>query len=179
MVVRWGAICYVRTSTIECGVPALSGHSAPRHTMCLPRATPARSVDGKGSPWLRAVHCPSVHPVRAVRPSRASVAARVQDQPNCVHQDKLLLQQQRQHRVLRAKRGHGRPAGAAGGHRRPPGTRSEHARAVGGRVAAVQLGRGVLADRWCGDWRGRPDRRRRGRQGRVLLPVRRARGALR
>lgn len=97
-----------------------------------------------------------MHHVRVVRPLSASVAVRVQDEPCCAHQDKLLLQSQRQHHLLGAQCGYGRPAGAARGHRRSPGARSEHARAVDGRVAAVQLGRGVLAGGRREDQRGLP-----------------------
>ena len=48
------------------------------------------------------VHAPDMHHVRVVRPLSASVAVRVQDEPCCAHQDKLLLQRQRRQHLLGA-----------------------------------------------------------------------------
>ena len=124
------------------------------------------------------VQAPGMQPTRVGHPARASGAARVQEQPPPAHQDKLLQQRRRQQHLLGAQHGHGRPAGALRGHGWPAGTHDGHTRAGDGRRAAVQNGRGVLADRPRGRWSGLLGRRRDGRQGRLLLRAGRARGDL-
>ena len=123
------------------------------------------------------VQAPGMQPIRVEHPARAPAVVRVQDQPSCAHQDKLLLQRQRQQHQLGAQHGHGRPAGALRGHGRLAGAHGGHTRGGDGRVAAVQLGRGVLADHRRRAWRGLPGNWRGGRQGRALPPAERAHGA--
>jgi hypothetical protein len=109
--------------------------------------------------------------IRVEHPARAPAVVRVQDQPPCAHQDKLLLQRQRQQQQLGAQHGHGRPAGALRGHGRLAGAHGGHTRGGDGRVAAVQLGRGVLADHRRRAWRGLPGNWRVGGKGaRYHLP---------
>ena len=48
------------------------------------------------------VHAPGMHTMRVEHPLRAPVAVRVQDEPCCAHQDKLLLQRQRRQHLLGA-----------------------------------------------------------------------------
>jgi len=67
------------------------------------------------------VQAPGMQHKRAEHPARAPAVVRVQDQPSCAHQDKLLLQRQRQQHQLGAQHGHGRPAGALRGHGRLAG----------------------------------------------------------
>ena len=61
------------------------------------------------------VHALGMHTMRVEHPLRAPVAVRVQDEPCCAHQDKLLLQRQRRQHLLGAYTGTGGPLALCAG----------------------------------------------------------------